>query len=114
MNNDTLSPVIVERAIEQLRQERETFNQQKKQDNLWFGLRMVMGIVSIFLLISVIVIASYILLNSDKFSSSVVTSAGVALFVDILGLLISVWKITLNPKSMSKLQPVLNSIESEE
>ena len=32
----SLTPVMVERASEQLRQEKETFDQQKKQEHLWF------------------------------------------------------------------------------
>jgi hypothetical protein len=33
-------------------------------------------------------------------------SAGAALFVDVLGLLVGVWKIALNPGLATKLQPV--------
>jgi hypothetical protein len=101
-----LSPIDIERASEKIRQERETFNQRKNQDSLWFILKLVMGFFSVILLAAVLIIATYILLNNSKFSTTVVTSAGAALFVDILGLIISVWKIVLNPTSITKLEPV--------
>ena len=101
-----LTPIDIERASEKIRQERETFDQRKTQDSQWFILKLVMGFFSVILLAAVLVIATYILVNNNKFPASVVTSAGAALFVDILGLIISVWKIVLNPNSITKLEPV--------
>lgn len=108
-NNGELTPVILERASEQLRQERETFDQAKRQEHLWFVLRLSMGFSSIVLLSVVMFIAVYILFNYTEFPVAVVTSAGAALFIDVVGLLIGVWKIALNPKSVTKLQPVTQS-----
>lgn len=108
-NNAELNPVIVERASEQLRQERETFDQAKSHDHCWFILRLMMGFSSIVLLIAVMVVSVYILFNNADFPVEVVTAAGAALFVDVLGMLIGVWKITLSPKSVSKLQPTTQS-----
>ena len=102
----TSTLIDIDRAAEQIRQERETFNQRKQQDTQWFILKLVMGFFAVILLASVLIIATYILLSNNKFPASVVTSAGVALFVDILGLIISVWKIVLNPNSVTKLEPV--------
>lgn len=104
-----INPIMIERASEQLRQERETFNQAKNHDQWWFMLRLVMGFSSVVLLIAVMVISVYILFKSSDFPLSVVTSAGAALFVDVLGMLIGVWKIALNPRSVSKLQPITQS-----
>lgn len=108
-NNGELTPVMLERASEQLRQERETFDQAKKQEHLWFVLRLSMGFSSIVLLSAVMFVAVYILFNYAVFPTAVVTTAGAALFADVLGLLIGVWKIALNPKSVTKLQPVTQS-----
>lgn len=108
-SNVELTPVIVERASEQLRQERETFDQEKSHDHLWFILRLVMGFTSVILLMVVIVVSVYILFNSSDFPVSVVTSAGAALFLDVLGMLIGVWKVALNPNSASRLQPTTQS-----
>lgn len=109
INNDELTPVMLERAAEQLRQERETFDQAKKQEHLWFILRISMGFSSIVILSAVMLVAVFILFNYQAFPGPVVTSAGAALFVDVLGLMIGVWKIALNPQSITKLQPVTQS-----
>ena len=106
MKNDQITPVVIERAMEKLRQERETFDQQKAHESRWFSLRLVMGYSSVVLLTAIMVISSYILLNNSAFSGGVVAAAGGALFVDVLGLLTGVWKIALNPNFMSKLEPV--------
>lgn len=114
-NNNELTPVIVERATEQLRQERETFDQAKSQDKWWFLLRLVMGFTSVVLLITVMVVATYILFNNIEFPPVVVTAAGAALFVDVCGMLIGVWKIALSPNSSSKLKPTtITSIDTVE
>jgi hypothetical protein len=108
-NTTSLTPVMVERAAEQLRQEKETFDQQKKQEHLWFILRLSMGFASIVLLGAVMIVSTYILFKNVDFPKDVVTAAGAALFVDVLGLLIGVWKIVLNPQSTTKLQPISSS-----
>jgi hypothetical protein len=108
MNDNTENPVSVsdERMRERLRQERETFDQHKTHENRWFTLRLVMGYSSVLLLLAVMGISSYILLNHALFPAAVITSAGAALFVDVLGLLVAVWKIVFNPDFMTKLAPV--------
>lgn len=109
MINKNLTPIMIEREMERTRQERETFDQHKKHENRWFGLRLTMGYASVILLASVMIVSSIILFNNDKFPPNVVTAAGAALFVDILGLLVGVWKIALNPNFLTKLHPVTNS-----
>jgi uncharacterized membrane protein YqjE len=110
MNNPiSLSPVMVERAAEQLRQEKETFDQQKRQEHLWFILRLSMGFSSIVLLSAVMIVSTYILFNNSGFPKEVIVAAGAALFVDVLGLLVGVWKIVLSPNSTARLQPVSSS-----
>jgi hypothetical protein len=106
MKSSEITPIVLERAIEKLRQERETFNQQRTQEERWFLLRLVMGYSAVVLLIGIMAVASYILLRNDKFPASVIAAAGAALFVDVLGLLVGVWKIALNPTFLAKLAPV--------
>lgn len=112
-SNRGLSPVIVERATEQLRQKRETFDQAKSQDKWWFLLRLVMGFASVVLLVAVMIVATFILFNNDEFPVGVVTAAGAALFVDVCGMLVGVWKIALSPNSTSKLVPTTAAKLSE-
>ena len=104
MNKDILA-VQIERAAEQLRQEREVFDQRKRHEARWFYLRLVMGYSSVVLLIGVMLIASYILFNNSIFPASVVDFAGAALFADVLGMLVGVWKIALNPSFLSQVAP---------
>jgi fucose 4-O-acetylase-like acetyltransferase len=106
-----LTPIDIERAAERIRQEKETFDQRKKQDSLWFVLKLVMGFFSVIMLAVILVIAAYILINNEKFPLSVNAAAVAALFVDMLGLIISVWKIVLNPNSTTKLEPVIKQNE---
>jgi hypothetical protein len=94
-----------ERERERLRQERETFDQHKAHENRWFALRLVMGYASVLLLLSVMVISGLILLNNAQFPIQVVVAAGAALFTDVVGLLVSVWKVVLNPRFMTRLAP---------
>ncbi len=103
----------VERVKERLRQERETFNQHQAHENRWFVLRLVMGYSSVVLFIAIMVVSSHILLSGASFSDKVVTAAAVALFTDSLGLIVSVWKVVLNPGFMTKLGPVTQLEGSE-
>jgi membrane-associated HD superfamily phosphohydrolase len=101
-----ITPIVLARATEQLRQERETFNQVKKHEERWFVLRLVMGYSAVILLTAVMIIASYILFSATAFPVPVVTAAGAALFADVVGLLVAVWKIALNPDFSARLGPV--------
>jgi hypothetical protein len=98
--------IRLEQATERLRQEAETFNQIKNHVDRWFRLRLIMGYVAVFVLPSLLTISAYVIINSSSFSKAVVTSASGALFVDGLSFLVAVWKIVLNPGSMSSLGPV--------
>jgi hypothetical protein len=103
MANSDLTPIRIERAMEQLRQEREVFDQRKSQESRWFLLRLSMGYASVVLLFAVIVISALVLFNTTKFPDFTVKAAGVALFADVVGLLVGVWKIVLKPDFMTKL-----------
>ncbi len=104
MTSDSTA-IKLERATEQLRQEREVFDQRKQQESRWFFLRISMGYTSVILLFAVVMLSSMVIFNADKFPEFTVKAAGAALFVDVVGLLISVWKVVLNPNFMTKLAP---------
>jgi hypothetical protein len=109
MTSPTLDAIEFARAEEELRQERETFEERKSQEKLWFQLRLVMGYSAIALLSSVMVISAYILIYNKEFPETVIAAAGAALFGDVMGLLVSVWKIVFNPTSRALLEPVTRS-----
>lgn len=99
-------PIQIQRALEQLRQERETFDQRKRQDARWFMLRMTMGMLAIIIIPTFIVICT-LLISDSRTSDTVKSLAASALLIDILGLVISVWKVVLNPASITQLSPVI-------
>jgi hypothetical protein len=80
---------------ERLRQEREIFDQKKKQDHAFFYLRVVMGGVAIAVFLGICVFSGYVILNTSSFSVGAVTAATTALLVEALGLVVSVWRIIL-------------------
>jgi hypothetical protein len=95
------------RLEERLRQERETFEQRKGQEREWFLLRLRMGYIAVVMLPGVALACGYILFNHVSFTSPVITAAGAALFTDVLGLLVAVWKVVLNPGSVARLEPLI-------
>ena len=100
-----VTPIDFARATEMLRQERDAFDQQKTQEHTWFILRVVMGYSAIVLLGAITIVSTLILVNNKDFPPTVVVAAGTSL-VDVLGLLIGVWKIGLNTNLITKLSPV--------
>ena len=100
------SQVQVQRAIEKIRQESETFDQLKKHDRQWFVLRLIMGYSAVVLLISILIISAVIIFNYESYPDKIISWAGPVLFVDILGLIFTVWKVVLNPNFATKLNPV--------
>ena len=91
---------------EQLRQERETFDQRKKQSERWFTLQLMLGYIAGFFLPAVLIFCVYIFMNYKEFSNTVVVFAGSALLLDIVGFLISVGKIVLRDRLATRLEPI--------
>lgn len=95
-----------ERAREQLRQERETFEQARAHVARWFTLRLAMGYVGIALMIGVGSIAAFVILSPDRYSPSVLAIAAGALLVDMVSLAASIFRLVLHHGSVTQLQPV--------
>lgn len=109
MPDITANTIALEAAIERLRQERETFDQRKAQEDRWFALQLRMGYVAVVLLPSVAVLSGYIVWSPGGYPASAVTAASAALFVDVLGVLGTVWKVVLKPVPSTKLMPVTST-----
>lgn len=86
-----------ERHDETSRQGEEIHKQAIKQNDRLFTLRLIMGFSSVILLIAVMIVSSLIIFNNQVYPAHVLTAASAALFVDVVGLLASVWKIVLKP-----------------
>ena len=91
---------------EALRQEHETFEHLRRQDQQWFLLRLVMGYAAVVILVGVIAIAGRVLLNASEYPQSVVAAAGGSLFVEVVGVILGVWKIVITPSNPERLKPV--------
>lgn len=94
------------RELQRLEQEAQTFQLQKQQAERWFRLRLTMGYVSAFFLPAITGFCMYVLFKSSEYPSYVVHMASGTLFIDVVGFLVSVWKVALNPGSVEKLKPV--------
>lgn len=93
------------KAAEKLRQQRETFNQRKKHDSQWFWLKLIMGYSAVLLLLAILFISGIIIFNYQNYPDKIVNWAAPSLFVDILGLIFTVWKVVLTPNISTKLEP---------
>jgi len=102
-----------DRAAEQLRQEREAFDQAKAQARRWFALRLYVGYLGIGLLIAIAVFAAYLLLGSVRHSPQVQVYAAVALLIDMVGLVMSIFKLVLQPGNTIRLEPVTTAVERQ-
>jgi hypothetical protein len=98
--------MIGARAREQLRQEREAFDQAKAHDARWFTLRLAMGYAGIGLLLAIAPVSSYILLHPASYAPATVPVAATTLLVDMLGLVVSIIKLVLQRDSAVPLKPV--------
>lgn len=96
----------ITKAAERLRQQQETFDQRKKHDSRWFWLKLIMGYSAILILLAIMVISSIILFNHEKFPDQIINWVAPALFVDVVGLIFTVWKVVLSPGNSTKLEPV--------
>ena len=87
------------RASERLRQERETFDQLKAHDSLWFKLRLTTGLVAILALLVVLFVAARVVLTPLQYSETAITLAAVAILADIAGLAGTVFLLVLRDGS---------------
>ncbi len=111
MSENKMTAAKLLRLEEQVRQEQETFNLRKGHEERWFSLRLRMGYMAVLVLPLFLIICSYVIYNHTSFPGSVVTLAASALLVDVLGLVISVWKLVVNPSSISKTEPIITGFD---
>ena len=94
------------RAREQLRQERETFDQAKAHDARWFTLRLATGYAGIGLLLAIALISGLILCRPASYVPATTEIAATVLLADMLGLAVSIFKLVLQQVSAVPLKPV--------
>jgi hypothetical protein len=93
-------------AAEQLRQERETFELNKRQAAHWFDLRLRMGYSGLVMLVVLAGLCGFVILNHNAYPATVIDWAVALLAGDIIALLVTTWKLVLSPTSVVPLSPV--------
>ena len=91
---------------EQLRQERETFEFNMRQAGAWSLLRLSIGYVSLFVLVAVFALCTFVILAHTWFGPDAATWAMGVLGVDIVGLVSTVIKLVFDAKQAKPLMPV--------
>jgi hypothetical protein len=104
------TPIPIQKALERLRQERETFDQKKLQDSRWFVIRMAMGVVAVLVMPALVIVCVLIIIDPHQ-EATIKGLAASTLLVDILGLVGTIWKVILNPASVTQLTPVTEASE---
>lgn len=99
------------RAIERLRQERETFEVRKSQSRWWFRLRFATVAILLAIALGVFVVGTWILLSPGAYSPAVVKGTGIAIMLDLLAIAGATLANTLRPTSQPAFGPV--TVEEE-
>lgn len=97
---------FLNRSREALRQEAETFDQRKSHGERWFTLRERIGNAAIIFLSVIAVFCMGVILAWQYFPTAVVIGASGALFTEVVGLVVGVWKTVIKPSSIPQLEPV--------
>lgn len=95
-----------DRAREQLRQERETFEQARSHVARWFALRLCMGYIGIVLMALVAVVSTYVILHPTLYGPTVLGFAATGLLVDTVSLAVTIFRLVLQQGSIAPLEPV--------
>lgn len=107
--------IDLQRAAESLRQAQETFDQRKAHVERWFKMRLTMGWVAVILLPTIFIVTTYIVFNDEQFPAAAVSAASGALFLDVLGIVVFVWRVVFSEPPPASLHPTIGGeIRDEE
>lgn len=95
--------------VEQLRQERETFEFNMRQASAWSLLRLSIGYVALFVLVAVFGLCTFVILAHSWFGADTDKWAMGVLGVDIIGLVGTVLKLVFDAKQAKPLTPVTHA-----
>jgi len=93
-----LTSIYVEQSVEAIRQEREKFNDRIK----WSSFKRITCYVFVIFLGIIMGVASYALINNDKYPATIVVAAEFVLFFEVLGLLGVILKTVLSQDNKKK------------
>ena len=95
-----------ERAREQLRQERETFEQMRREGARWSMLCLSMGYGGLGLMAGIAVVAGVVVLHPGHYGPIPVCAAATTLLVDMLSLATSIARLGPSGSSVMVLEPI--------
>jgi hypothetical protein len=93
-------------ASERLRQEAETFDLQKAHADRWFAWRLASAYVGLGLLPVIGGFSIWVIATPEHRSTTVVLWATGVLGTEILGVVVALVRMALNPSASPKLMPV--------
>lgn len=93
------------RLEEQLRQERETFDQLKAHDRHWFHLKLAMGWSAAVLLSSIALACIWMVVRHADLSDGAVAGPATGLLAAVVGAVASVWRVVFG-RTQDALAPV--------
>lgn len=105
--------VAIAQLNERLRQERELFDQRKKQDIRSFHLWIAMGWTAVVLFIAICAFSGFVIVNHAEFADGIVALAASALLVEALGLVATVWKAAIGSRP-KRLEPTTAPLQEAE
>lgn len=94
------------RLQEQLRQERETFDQLKAHDKRWFHLKLAMGWSAVVLLSSIAAVCIWIVVSYADLRDGTVAAPASGLLAAVVGAIASVWRVVVFGRTQIALAPV--------
>lgn len=83
------------RRDEQLRQEREAFDENQRQVQSWARLRQSMGWTALVALVILCAVSIYVLISHAEFPEGAIAAAAATVFVQTLALIAAVWRVVL-------------------
>jgi hypothetical protein len=106
-NNKSIEELNDTKLFKQaLEQEKICFIESRKHYIRWNLLKLVMGYSAIVILICIMLICGIVIFNYTRFSERIIFSCICALFIDIVGLMVSIYKIVLKENNISELKPI--------
>jgi len=102
-----------DRKSERLRQERESFDVQKKQSERWFAVRMATALILLLMAVGVFVIAAMILLSPAGYSPAIVQSSAVAMMLDLAAIAGTAIIALIKANTQQTLGPVMSRLSDD-
>lgn len=111
--NHRLTPLKIRRSEEQLRQEAVLFDLRVFKEREWFLLRLRMAYSAIFFMAGFAALSSYLVLHGSDFRTEVVRFALMALFVNMLGMFVALWKFVIRSPKIEAAELITKDVKPQ-